>query len=123
VGTNRPNPYAKPGVFRQLNRGLPVFDNRHCGAGVPNITNVSLPPLPPILGEELIPADLLNRIVQYAFAGQPGVNGPAPPCRLQGPYSFGGEITQYPHVGERRPGGPGSLAGVRPEGETRGPRP
>jgi phospholipid/cholesterol/gamma-HCH transport system substrate-binding protein len=98
VGTNRPNPYTKPGVFRQLNRGLPVFDNRHCGAGVPNITNVSLPPLPPSLGEELIPTELLNRIVRFAFAGQPGVNGPAPPCRLQGPYNFGGEITQYPHV-------------------------
>ena len=109
VGTNRPNPYTKPGIFRQLNRGLPVFENRHCGAGVPNITNVSLPPLPPSLGEELIPTELLNRIVQFAFAGQPGVNGPAPPCRLQGPYNFGGEITQYPHVrartGNADPGG------------------
>ena len=61
------------------------------------------------LGEELIPAELLNRIVQFAFAGQPGVNGPAPPCRLQGPYNFGGEITQYPHVravnGNADPGG------------------
>jgi phospholipid/cholesterol/gamma-HCH transport system substrate-binding protein len=101
VGTNRTNPYTKPGNFRQLAQGLPSFDNRHCGSGVPNITNVPLPPLPPILGVELVPAELLNRIVQFAFAGQPGVNGPAPPCRLQGPYNFGGEITQYPHVNER----------------------
>ena len=101
IGTNRPNPYTKPGNFTQLARGLPVFENRHCGAGVPNITNVAAPPLPPALGEELIPTELLNRIVQFAFAGQPGVNGPAPPCRLQGRYNFGGEITQYPHVVER----------------------
>ena len=96
VGTNRPNPYTQPGNFRDLARGLAVFDNRQCGAGVPNITNVPAPPLPPSVGD-LVPQDLLNRIVQFAFAGQPGVNGPAPPCRLQGRYNFGGELTQYPH--------------------------
>jgi phospholipid/cholesterol/gamma-HCH transport system substrate-binding protein len=101
IGTNRPNPYTKPENFTQLDRGLPVFENRHCGAGVPNITNVPALPLPPVLGLELVPEDLLNRIVQFAFAGQPGTNGPAPPCRIQGPYSFGGEVTQYPHVNER----------------------
>jgi phospholipid/cholesterol/gamma-HCH transport system substrate-binding protein len=101
VGTNRPNAYAKPGNFDQLPQGMPVFDGRHCGAGVPNITNVPLPPLPPVLGPELVPQQLLDRIITYAFAGQPGTNGPAPPCRLQGPYSFGGVVTQYPHVNER----------------------
>jgi ABC-type transporter Mla subunit MlaD len=101
IGTNRPNPYAKPGNFSQLAQGMPVFENRHCGSGVPSVTNVPALPLPPVV-EDLVPEDLLNRIVQFAFAGQPGSNGPAPPCRLQGPYDFGGEITQYPHVnGER----------------------
>jgi phospholipid/cholesterol/gamma-HCH transport system substrate-binding protein len=99
IGTNRPNAYAKPENFTQLQSGLPVFDDRHCGAGVPNISNVPAVPLPPV-ADELIPQDLLNRIVQFAFAGQPG-NGPAPPCRIQGPYSFGGEVTQYPHVNDR----------------------
>jgi phospholipid/cholesterol/gamma-HCH transport system substrate-binding protein len=101
IGTNRPNAYTKPGNFDQLDRGLPVFDGRHCGAGVPSITNLPLPPLPPVLGQELVPQELLDRIIRYAFAGQPGTNGPAPPCRLQGPYSFGGEVTQYPHINER----------------------
>jgi hypothetical protein len=100
IGTNRPNAYAKPGNFSQLDRGMPVFEDRHCGAGVPSVSNAPTAPLPPIVGE-LVPADLLDRIVQFAFAGQPGTNGPAPPCRLQGPYSFGGEVTQYPHVNER----------------------
>ena len=98
--TNRTNPYAKPENFTQLRNGLPVFDDRHCGAGVPDISNLPVLPLPPGV-DDLIPEELLNRIVQFAFAGQPGVNGPAPPCRLQGPYSFGGEVTQYPHVNER----------------------
>jgi phospholipid/cholesterol/gamma-HCH transport system substrate-binding protein len=101
IGTNRPNPYAKPGNFSQLAQGMPVFESRHCGSGVPTVTNVPAVPLPPPLAD-LVPQDLLDRVIEFAFAGQPGSNGPAPPCRNQGPYNFGGEITQYPHVnGER----------------------
>ena len=100
IGTNRPNPYAKPGIFSQLAQGMPVFESRHCGSGVPTVTSVPALPLPPPL-DNLVPQDLLDRVIQFAFAGQPGSNGPAPPCRNQGPYNFGGEITQYPHVRER----------------------
>jgi hypothetical protein len=99
IGTNRPNAYTKPGNFTQLSRGLPVFDNRHCGAGVPSVTNVPLPPLPPAVGD-LVPDTLLQNIIQFAFAGQNG-GGPAVPCRLQGRYDFGGVVTQYPHVNAR----------------------
>jgi phospholipid/cholesterol/gamma-HCH transport system substrate-binding protein len=100
IGTNRPNAYAKPGNFDQLSRGMPVFEDRHCGRPEPTISNVPDLPLPPPVAE-LVPQDLLDRIVEFAFAGSPGGDGPAPPCRLQGPYDFGGEITQYPHVNER----------------------
>ena len=99
IGTNRPNPYTKPEHFKQLAQGLPVFENRHCGAGNPAITNVPAIPLPPP-ADELIPDELLDRILEFGFAGDPS-NVPAPPCRLQGPYNFGGEITQYPHVRAR----------------------
>jgi phospholipid/cholesterol/gamma-HCH transport system substrate-binding protein len=99
IGTNRPNAYAKPGNFSQLRQGMPVFENRHCANGVPSITNVPSTPLPPVLGD-LIPDELLNNIVTFAFGGtQQG--GAAVPCRPQGRYDFGGEITQYPHVRER----------------------
>jgi virulence factor Mce-like protein len=99
IGTNRPNPYAKPETFTQLATGLPVYEDRHCGRPDPGITNVPLPPLPPAVGD-LVPQDLLDRIIEFGFAGSPG-NVPAPFCRNQGPYNFGGEITQYPHVRER----------------------
>ena len=99
IGSNRPNPYAKPGTFNQLARGMPVFEDRQCGAGQPLITNVPAPPLPPSVGD-LVPQELLDRIIQFGFGGTPG-NIPAPPCRLQGPYNFGGVITQYPHVNAR----------------------
>jgi phospholipid/cholesterol/gamma-HCH transport system substrate-binding protein len=99
VGTNRPNAYAKPGNFRQLRQGMPVFENRHCSSGVPSVTSTPLPPLPPAVGN-LVPPALLNNIIQFAFGGTNG-GGAAPPCRPQGPYNFGGEVTQYPHVRAR----------------------
>jgi phospholipid/cholesterol/gamma-HCH transport system substrate-binding protein len=98
IGTNRTNPYAKPGNFNALKSGLASFDNRHCGAGVPTVSNVPLPPLPPIVGD-LVPPALLANVIQYAFA--PSGSATAPPCRLQGAYDFGGEVTQYPHVNEK----------------------
>jgi virulence factor Mce-like protein len=96
IGSNRPNAYAKPGTFRQLSRGMPVFEDRHCRNGVPTVTNV---PLLPIVGN-LVPPELLANIQQFGFGGA-GRNVAAPPCRPQGPYDFGGEVTQYPHVRER----------------------
>ena len=103
LGGNRPNAYAKPGNFNQLRRGMPVFEDRHCSSGVPTITNVPAPspvPLPIPIPTDLIPAALLDQIIQFGFAGRPG-SQTAVPCRPQGPYTFGGETTQYPHVGER----------------------
>jgi phospholipid/cholesterol/gamma-HCH transport system substrate-binding protein len=100
IGTNRPNPYNRSRSFLQLQQGMPVFDGRHCGAGNPLPTNVPLPPLPPAVGEVLIPDALLANILEFGFANA-GRNAPAPPCRQQGPITFGGETTQYPHVNER----------------------
>jgi virulence factor Mce-like protein len=99
IGTSRPNAYAKPGNFKQLRQGMPVFENRHCSNGVPTVTNTPLPPLPPAVGD-LIPTELLNNIITFAFNGTNG-GGAAPPCRPQGLYDFGGEVTQYPHVRAR----------------------
>jgi virulence factor Mce-like protein len=95
IGSNRPNAYAKPGNFKQLRQGMPVFENRHCSNSVPPVTNTLPPPL-----SDLIPPVLLNNIIQFAYGGTNG-SAAAPPCRLQGPYDFGGEVTQYPHVRAR----------------------
>ncbi len=100
IGPNRPNPYQKPGNFSKIASGLPVFDDRHCGRPQPDVTNVPALPLPPVLGD-LVPQDLLDRVVQFAFSGSAGGAGVAPPCVNQGPYNFGGEVTQYPHVNDR----------------------
>ena len=97
IGSNRPNPYTKPNNFDQLRQGLPVFENRHCGAGEPTVSNVPLPDVLPT-ATPLVSADLLQRINQFAFNGGTVL---APPCRLQGRFDVGGQVTQYPHVNER----------------------
>jgi virulence factor Mce-like protein len=142
--TNRPNPYAKPGNFDQINTGLPVYEDRQCTAAnlIPSVTNtpidlvnsavdavptavptvipglplpqvplpqISLPPIPqvPLTPEQasaLIPTELLQRVQQYAFGGADNAGLVAPPCRKQGPFEFGGERTQYPHVNARDDG-------------------
>ena len=72
------------------------------------IPPVTLPPIPqvpltPEQAEALIPDELLQRIQEFAFGGavQRRRRCPAPPCRKQGPFEFGGERTQYPHVNAR----------------------
>ncbi len=120
IGTNRPNPYAQPGMFSKLRSGLEVFDDRHCNRAVPGIGNDAtllpqLPAAPTLPGlpvpvptvvptptneqlEALVPDDLLDRINQFGFANAPAGSVPAPPCKKQAPYTYGGETTQYPHV-------------------------
>ncbi len=118
IGTNRPNPYTKPGAFDGLRGGLEVYEDRHCGRAVPGITNdasslVPTVPTPPLPGlpvpvptpppttealEALVPDELLDRINKFAFANAPAGTVPAPPCKKQAPYTYGGETTQYPHV-------------------------
>lgn len=67
---------------------------------------LSLPPIPqvPLTPEQaaaLIPTELLQRIQQFAFGGAGNAGLVAPPCKQQGPFTFGGETTQYPHVNAR----------------------
>ena len=125
IGTNRPNPYMKPRGFDNLPRGVEVYEDRHCGRAVPGIGNQPLPvpevpvpvpgapalpdlpvpvptvvPAPPTAEQlqALVPNELLDRINKFAFSNAPAGSVPAPPCRKQAPYTYGGDTTQYPHV-------------------------
>jgi phospholipid/cholesterol/gamma-HCH transport system substrate-binding protein len=121
LGTNRPNPYAQPGATNKLRSGLEVYEDRHCGRAIPGIANdasvipqvVPTPELPSVPGvplptptplptteqlQQLVPNELLDRINKFAFANAPAGTVPAPACKKQAPYTFGGETTQYPHV-------------------------
>jgi virulence factor Mce-like protein len=123
IGTNRPNPYVLPGEFSRLAKGLDVFESRHCNRAVPGIGNTEptggtpvVPTPTPVAGlpvpvptvvptplttqqlQALIPNELLDRINKFAFDNAPGGSVPAPPCRQQAPYKYGGDTSLYPHV-------------------------
>jgi phospholipid/cholesterol/gamma-HCH transport system substrate-binding protein len=99
IGTNRPNPYTFPDAFKSLSAGLLSYETRHCASGpIPTLVTQPQPGLP-IDPVSLIPADLAANVQKYFF-GPTAPNGAvaAPPCKQQGKFPFGGEVTQYPHV-------------------------
>jgi phospholipid/cholesterol/gamma-HCH transport system substrate-binding protein len=92
IGTDRSNPYFKPGAFRALgNGGLQVFSNSSCSNAVPSASG------PP---NETISQSLIDEIIQFKVANAPETpNGvPAPACNQQAPFTFNGQSSQFPHV-------------------------
>jgi virulence factor Mce-like protein len=95
VGSNRPNPYMLPGDYDLLRTQghLNVFEDDHCGRGVPLVSQVLTPILEQILGKELT-----DNVREFAFVATAAGQQPAPPCKKQGKFTFQGETLQYPHV-------------------------
>jgi phospholipid/cholesterol/gamma-HCH transport system substrate-binding protein len=92
IGTDRSNPYFKPGAFRFLgNGGLQVFSNSSCSNPVPSVSG------PP---NETISQTLIEQIIQFKVANAPETPNtiPAPGCNQQGPFTFNGLTGQFPHV-------------------------
>ena len=94
-----------PGTFDQIRTGMPSYETRQCGRGVPTVSNVgtvALPPGPvPGLGENVngvfqYPPALINDILKFGFPGGVPNSVPAPPCRQQGKYPP--DNTLYPHL-------------------------
>ena len=98
VGSNRPNPYTKPGAYDQLGTPrFPVFESRHCGRGIPVLSQFIAPAL-----DGLLPADLIEDVNNVIFPATSGAqSGIAPPCVQQGPFTFQGRTGLYPRVNAR----------------------
>jgi phospholipid/cholesterol/gamma-HCH transport system substrate-binding protein len=91
VASNRNVPYQFPSAFSNLANGLPSYETRQCATGPrPTLSTAPSPDIPLALAQN----------VQTYFFGTTGVNGEvaAPPCKQQPPFSFGGTVSQYPHV-------------------------
>ncbi|HXP37366.1 MAG TPA: MlaD family protein [Solirubrobacteraceae bacterium] len=91
-GTNRANPYFKPGAFKAIaNGGLQVFSNNGCANPVPSVSG------PP---NATISQELINQLIEFNVANAPETPNkvPAPACNQQGPFTFNGQTSQYPHV-------------------------
>jgi phospholipid/cholesterol/gamma-HCH transport system substrate-binding protein len=92
VGTNRTNPYFHPGAFRSLgNGGLPVFSSGSCANSAPSVSG------PP---NASVSQSLIELILQFKVANSPGSPNAvaAPACNQQGPFTFNGHTSQFPHA-------------------------
>jgi phospholipid/cholesterol/gamma-HCH transport system substrate-binding protein len=92
VGTNRANPYFQPGAFGFLaNGGLKVFEGGSCANSAPSVNGPA---------NETISQTLIEQLIQFHIANAPETPNavPAPGCNQQGPFTFNGQTSQYPHV-------------------------
>ncbi len=103
---------------RHCGRAIPTIGTAPSGGGAPLAVPTAVPSLPvPVPSVVPVPTavptvpptpanplssltsqvdKLIQQINQFAFPVTSGV--PAPPCKKQAPYNYGGETTQYPHV-------------------------
>jgi phospholipid/cholesterol/gamma-HCH transport system substrate-binding protein len=92
IGTNRANPYSFPGAFSLLANGLLSFSTANCADSAPTIEGPA---------NENVSQSLIEELIQRKVANAPGSTSnsvPAPPCKQQGPFTFNGKTSQFPHV-------------------------
>jgi hypothetical protein len=91
IGTDRGNPYFKPGAFSSLASGLPVFSNSTCASSAPAVSG------PP---NATVTQGLIEQLIELHVANAPETPNsvPAPACLQQSPFTFNGQTSQFPHV-------------------------
>jgi phospholipid/cholesterol/gamma-HCH transport system substrate-binding protein len=91
IGTDRGNPYFKPGAFSSLASGLPVFSNSTCANSAPAVAG------PP---NATVTQGIIEQLIELHVANAPETPNsvPAPPCLQQSPFTFNGQTGQFPHV-------------------------
>jgi phospholipid/cholesterol/gamma-HCH transport system substrate-binding protein len=102
IGTDRANPYFKPGAFKALGSGgLQVFSASSCANSAPSVSGPPNATISQSLIEQLNSPQNLGPQFQYnKVANVPGTANaiPAPGCTQQGPFTFNGKTSQFPHV-------------------------
>jgi virulence factor Mce-like protein len=93
LSSNRPNPFAQPGMFRNLKDGLQVYEDRQCSRG-------PVPSLGPVSGiAELLGGASLATQLQKVLGGVgAGISAPAPKCVKQKPFTINGHTSTFPQV-------------------------
>jgi virulence factor Mce-like protein len=100
IGTDRGNPYFKPGAFSSLASGLPVFSSSTCANSAPAVTGPA---------NATVTQGIIEQLIELHVANAPETANavPAPPCLQQSPFTFNGQSSQFPHVvyGGKQAGG------------------
>jgi phospholipid/cholesterol/gamma-HCH transport system substrate-binding protein len=92
IGVNRANAYPQPGAFRSLAGGLQVFSSASCANSAPSVSGPELGAITQSVINQLIE----NHVVNAPESASNAVA--APPCNQQGPFTFNGQTSQFPHV-------------------------
>jgi virulence factor Mce-like protein len=91
IGTDRANPYFKPGAFSALGSGLQVFSSTPCANSAPSVGGSPNATVTQGIIEQLIELHVAN-------APESANSVPAPPCLQQSPFTFNGKSSQFPQV-------------------------
>ncbi|HEY4427679.1 MAG TPA: MlaD family protein [Solirubrobacteraceae bacterium] len=91
IGTDRSNPYFHTGALHSLPSGLPVYSSSSCSNSAPAVSGPA---------NETISESIIEQIIQFKAANAPEHPNevPAPVCLQQGPFTFNGQTSQFPHV-------------------------
>jgi phospholipid/cholesterol/gamma-HCH transport system substrate-binding protein len=91
IGTDRGNPYFKPGAFSSLASGLPVFSASTCANSAPAVSGPA---------NATVTQGIIEQLVELHVANTPETANavPAPPCLQQSPFTFNGQTSQFPKV-------------------------
>jgi virulence factor Mce-like protein len=105
VGTNRGNAYPQPGTFSTLASGLSVFSGANCADSAPAASGPPLGTITQEVIEQLIgkptKTGSVGSTVEDHILNDPAVAAnqvAAPVCKQQGPFTFNGVTSQFPHV-------------------------
>ncbi len=93
IGTNRNNPYPQSGAFHLVgNGGLQVFSAANCADSAPSVSG------PP---NEAVSKSIIEQLITDHVANAPESTTnsvAAPACAQQGPFTWEGTTSQFPHV-------------------------
>jgi len=91
IGTDRANAYPLTGAYKALAGGLSVFSSSACANSAPAVSGPA---------NETISEELIQQIIKFKVANAPETANavPAPQCLQQGPFSYNGQSSQFPHV-------------------------
>ena len=96
--TNRPNPYDFPDAFKKLAAGLLAYETRQCtGCSGPDDRDRAAAG-PADRSDLADPGRSGGERAEVLLRPRDQRRGRRPPCKQQGKFPFGGEVTQYPHV-------------------------
>jgi phospholipid/cholesterol/gamma-HCH transport system substrate-binding protein len=105
IGTNRGNAYPQPGVFSMLASGLSVFSSANCADSAPAASGPPLGTITQEVIEQLIgkptKTGSVGATIEDHILNDPAVGAnqvAAPVCKQQGPFTFNGVTSQFPHV-------------------------